>query len=198
MSSRLYSAESALSSDLKRSRRQDSFLPGERNISDLILEEMNPDPFPRLLSLGNWQDLIGHFFQRLPSALMVLCEPDWELYLRAHETFLDKINGGQLELHHGQVQSIPHPHHYFHGILGVDPWLNRKERQSGLIRAAALLRNGAKLVIAFRLDSKENHGLGFSFESLREDLIQSGLQKLQYSYSELESGSWVLASAIRE
>jgi hypothetical protein len=55
-----------------------------------------------------------------------------------------------------------------------------------------------KIVIGFPLTGHEDSSHGFAFEALKVDLRASAFTKLQNVYSELEKGSWVLATGIKE
>jgi hypothetical protein len=170
----------------------------EKTVSHLIMDELNPGYLQRLLSVGYHEETVRHCLAHYRPGFVATAEPSLELYISALTTHQGSISEGRLEFYHGRLPLLPYPHHFFDGIFGMDPWKSRKERVDSLLHMYWLVRSGGKIVIGFPLRHQNDDAEGFSFDLLKEDLRIAGFHKLQYAYSELESGSWVLATGLKE
>jgi hypothetical protein len=103
-----------------------------------------------------------------------------------------------LQLHLGEIRELPYPSHYFHTIYGINAHLHPKDPQEELLRLAALLKNGGRLMLVFQFRrSFPKPSVRLAAEKLEGDYRQAGLVNITMEVREQYPSTWIAATGFK-
>jgi cyclopropane fatty-acyl-phospholipid synthase-like methyltransferase len=181
-------------------KRGQNSAPTNKIPTGWIIEQLNIQPYQHILEIGYGA---GHTLQEISASLkngfLAGIEPSLSRYRQALKRNKKKILEQLVQLHTGELHSLPYPHRYFHSIYGCDLQLSRKERQNTFIQLVNLLKSGGKLIMLFPLqsDSAESSKMDDS-KNITDDFEVAGLINIQLSYRQRETESWIIAKGYRQ
>lgn len=179
-----------------------SWLRPEKNktATDWVIDQLGIQPYQHILEIGYASGYtLKEVARKLKIGFLAGIDGSITKYQQAYRRNKKLIRGQLLQLHIGNINELPYPHHYFHTIYATDIRFLQYESEDNLIQLASMLKSGGKLVMAFQpARSATENDILLSTEKIKQDFIFAGLADIEVEYRDMYPASCIAIIGYKE
>jgi len=171
-----------------------------KSITDWTVDQLDIQPYQRILEIGYAS---GYTLQEVARKLKIgfLAGIDESMirYQQAYRRNKKLIRDQLLQLHIGDINELPYPHHYFHTIFASRARFLQHELKSALLQLTNLLKSGGKLVVVFQpAGAVTEQQVQQAAENIKRDYIYAGLTNIQIELRDMYPATCIAVTGYKE
>ena len=181
---------------IKRTR-QEMPSPLHSSLAGWIAAELDIRPYQHILEVGydtgQMLQEVGILLQR---GFLAGIDASMTSFRQAAKRNKKLIREQLLQLHTGDLYTLPYPHGYFHGIYGINLSWSGKERLNGLFQLAGMLLSRGAMVMLYPLQQEISMTTATnSFRRITEEMKEAGCGYVYCSYRSIRRETWIMIRA---
>ncbi len=179
-----------------------SWLKHKKNktAADWVIDQLGIQPYQHILEIGYASGYtLKEVARKLKIGFLAGIDGSITKYQQAYRRNKKLIRDQLLQLHIGNINELPYPHHYFHTIYATNTLFLQYESENMLIPLANMLKSGGKLVMAFQpARSADENDIQLAAEKMKSGFIYAGLTDIEVEYRDMYPASCIAVIGYKE
>jgi len=171
-----------------------------KSIIEWTIDQLQIQPYQHILEIGYTSGYtLNEVGRKLKIGFLAGIEDSMDRWLQAYRVNKKLIEEKLLQLHIGNLNELPYPHHYFHTIYSNNISALQEDPANIILQSYELLRSGGRLVTIYqpstRVPEKEiNHYT----EQLKQEFSDAGLSNICTAYRDVYPTTCIAVTGYKE
>ncbi len=163
------------------------------------VEQLALKPYQHILEIGfNSGTVLEKVAKKMQSGFVAGVDESVDNYLSASKRNKKFINNEMMQLHIGEIASLPYPNHYFDTIYGNNVCTKWKEPENQFIQLHNLLKSGGKLIMVFQPRWATTEKLIWqAAENIQDQFAEAGLTDTRLAFREMNPVTCITATGFK-